>query len=224
MRGVWGGRRKLLPRRKCRTFLSTLVSFGQLTTYLWARVRTTSPHRTVLCCTVEGGKERLGGSVSTGGSTRKGGWLFRLLSPSLNVQSLLTRSISLARLVCSLSTSRACLVKRLCPSDADGSDNYPRQQQQARLGTRQRLREQARVFRVLLCLRLSCSPMTNMRLPSCVGHVVSSFVKTATLATRGGLAAAKRHNSNPNLGAARPRGPDSARCRGATTRLNATCQ
>jgi len=99
--------------------------------------------------------------------------------------------LSLANMEATL-TPDDCFVKRLCLSNADGSDDCPRQQQQARLETRQQLRKQARVFRILLCLQLSCSPIINMQLSSCSGHVIFSFVKTATPATRGGRAATKK--------------------------------
>jgi len=108
------------------------------------------------------------------------------------LRTLLIHSISLARFVYSLSTSRVCFVKRLCSSNADGDNNCPRQQQQARLETRGQLRKQARIFRILLCLQLSCSPIINMRLSSYFGHVVFSFFQTAASATRGGPAASKK--------------------------------
>jgi len=65
-------------------------------------------------------------------------------------------------------------------------DCRPSLEQQGPPGTRASLR-----------LRLPRSPVTDMRLPPCLGHVVSSLVKTATPATR--------DESNSNLGAPRPR-------------------
>jgi len=102
---------------------------------------------------------------------------------------------------------RDCEIANFAPDRTEPHDCRPR-------------RKQTRIFRTLLCLRLPCSLIINMRLPSYFRYVIFSFVKTATSATRDGPAATKKirqqlrtwgdlPDKNGTLHAARAQQPDS---------------